>query len=176
MKFAPTAHGGKSARKKQRGLPGFERSLEAPYWYWKSALTTTALATAERSTAILSPFETAVLVKSVSVADDTDVPVESETPLVLIEFPLVGVLVPVATFQNFTVAVQLAQVPEPVPSSTLISQPIIVPAFAATMQQKTWVVSGAAARERGPRQVNRLRGYRGLHKGSGRKLRRACPR
>ncbi len=57
---------------------------------------------------------------------------ERDTPEVLMLLAEVGVAVPVAIFQNFTVHVQPAHVPAPVPSSTVMSQLLIVPAFAAT--------------------------------------------
>jgi hypothetical protein len=47
---------------------------------------------------MISPAVTVVVVKSVSVALLTAVPVEILTPLVLIEFPEVGTDVPEATF------------------------------------------------------------------------------
>ena len=48
----------------------------------------------------------AVLVKSVTVEDWTWVPLESDTPLVLMELVTVGIAVPpVATRQSFTVTV-----------------------------------------------------------------------
>src|SRR3569833_2906631 len=51
---------------------------------------------------------TAVLEKSVTVEEWIAVPVEIETPDVLIEFVTVGIAVPVATFHNFTVAVPVS--------------------------------------------------------------------
>jgi hypothetical protein len=48
---------------------------------------------------------TVVVVKSVSVAEWIAVPVEIDSPLVEMEFDDVGIAVPVAIFQNFTVIV-----------------------------------------------------------------------
>jgi len=79
-----------------------------------------ALDTALRSAAIMSPALTAVVVKSDTVVLSITVPVEMETPLVLMEFDAVGIAVPVATFQVFTVAV---------PWSTTIDQPAMVQGF-----------------------------------------------
>jgi hypothetical protein len=69
--------------------------------------------------AMMSNAATAVLVKSEVVVECTLVPVEIATPEVLIESEEVGIAVPVAFRQNFTVAV---------PASTLMSQPVIVQA------------------------------------------------
>jgi hypothetical protein len=61
-----------------------------------------------------------VVVKSITVVLWITVPVEIETPLVEMEFdPKVGIAVPEATFNVFTVAV---------PASTSISHPTIVQA------------------------------------------------
>ncbi len=55
--------------------------------------------------ASMSFAATVVVVKSVTVVECMAVPEEIPTPLVEIELPLVGIAVPVATFQNFTVMV-----------------------------------------------------------------------
>ncbi len=64
-----------------------------------------AVATAVTFMAMMSLAVTVVLVKSESVVEWIAVPVDIATPLVLIELPDVGMAVPVATFQNFTVIV-----------------------------------------------------------------------
>lgn len=58
----------------------------------------------------MSFAETEVVVKSVSVVEWIAVPVDRETPLVLIELAAVGIAVPLATFQSFTVAVPVSAV------------------------------------------------------------------
>jgi hypothetical protein len=72
-----------------------------------------AVATAVRETRNTSPAVHVVSVKSLVVVLRTWVPVEIAMPLVLMTSDMVGIAVPVATFQNFTV---------PVPASTLIVQ------------------------------------------------------
>ena len=62
-------------------------------------------ATVVISMMMLSFKAMAVVVKSDKVLESILVPVESDKPLVLIEFPTTGMAVPVATFQNFTVTV-----------------------------------------------------------------------
>ena len=66
----------------------------------------------------MSPAVMVVVVKSLTVELEMKVPVEMDSPLVLIEFePMVGFAVPLATFMVFTVAV---------PVSTEIDHPVIV--------------------------------------------------
>lgn len=67
-----------------------------------------AEATAVTSIAMMSFAVTVVVVKSVSVVEWIAVPDEMLTPLVLMEFALVGIAVPVAIFQNFTVIVPVS--------------------------------------------------------------------
>lgn len=54
---------------------------------------------------MMSLAVTVVLVKSLTVVEWIAVPVDIPTPDVLMELPLVGMAVPVATFQNLTVIV-----------------------------------------------------------------------
>jgi hypothetical protein len=60
------------------------------------------------SMAMMSLVATLVVVKSDIVDDWIAVPLEMATPLVLMEFPDVGMAVPLATFQNFTVMVPVS--------------------------------------------------------------------
>ena len=53
----------------------------------------------------MSFWVTVVVVKSLSVVEWMAVPLDIETPLVLMEFEEVGIAVPVAIFQNLTVIV-----------------------------------------------------------------------
>lgn len=66
------------------------------------------VATAVTAMAIMSFADTAVEVKSVIVVEWIAVPEAIDTPEVLIEFALVGIAVPVATFQNLTVIVPVS--------------------------------------------------------------------
>ena len=64
-----------------------------------------AVATAVTFIAMMSSFVTAVVVKSLTVVLCSAVPLATPTPAVLIELLDVGIAVPVAIFQNFTVMV-----------------------------------------------------------------------
>ena len=66
----------------------------------------------------ISPAVTVVVVKSLTVELRICVPLESDTPLVLITSAIVGIAVPLAFFHVFSVQV---------PVSALIEYPVIVP-------------------------------------------------
>ena len=79
--------------------------------------------TAVNSNAMMSPAEIDVVVKSLTVVLSIAVPVDIETPDVLMELAEVGAVVPEATFHVLTVAV---------PALTTMLHPVIVPATGDT--------------------------------------------
>lgn len=73
----------------------------------------------------MSPGEIRRLVKSVNTADCTAVPVDKLSPLVLITPAMVGIAVPDADRQNFTVTVPESPEPRDIPYLTPVGLPIV---------------------------------------------------
>src|SRR6185437_12756615 len=70
---------------------------------------------------MMSPFATAVVVKSDRLVDRMCVPLDSDTPLVLIELLAnVGDAVPAAALRNFTVAVPESVPPIEISHATIV--------------------------------------------------------
>ena len=84
---------------------------------------------------IASPAVMVVVVKSVNVDDSISVPVDKESPLVLITFALVGIAVPDAIFQNLTVTVPVSPAPRAIDQSEPLGLPIVHPNGTVTVPE-----------------------------------------